>query len=192
MDETSGRTVRRLDARSLRALAHPLRVRILELLHDGPATATTLGDLLGESSGTTSWHLRQLAEHGLIVEDAKRGNRRERWWKLGQDRTQLRTVDFAGDPQTKGAMDIVLYEMAASGYQRVGNWIAEAADWPDDWQRAWDMSDFDLRLTPVELRELTKEVHAIVERYRRADRPGDETVLVQMQMFPRRGTTRPS
>jgi DNA-binding transcriptional ArsR family regulator len=190
MDEEP--TVRRIDARSLRALAHPLRVRILELLLDGPATATTLGELLGESSGTTSWHLRQLAEHGLIVEDTSRGNRRERWWKLGQDRMQLRTVDFVDDPRAKGAMDIVLYEMAASGYQRVGNWIAEAASWPDDWQRAWDMSDFDLRLTPVELRELTRELHAVVERYRRAGRPDDETVHVQMQMFPRRATARPS
>ena len=70
-----------LDARTLRAIAHPLRMRMLGILRtEGPATATSLAARLGESSGTTSWHLRQLAEHGFIEEDSERGNRRDRWW----------------------------------------------------------------------------------------------------------------
>ena len=73
----------RLDARSLRGLAHPLRVRLLGLLREhGPATASGLARTVGESSGVTSYHLRQLAEHGLVVEDeVPDASRRERWWR---------------------------------------------------------------------------------------------------------------
>ena len=72
---------RSLGAREVRALAHPLRLRMLESLHDGPATASMLARELGESSGATSYHLRALAAAGLIVEDLDRRKGRERWWK---------------------------------------------------------------------------------------------------------------
>ena len=56
---------RSLGAREVRALAHPLRLRMLESLQDGPATASMLARELGESSGATSYHLRALAAAGL-------------------------------------------------------------------------------------------------------------------------------
>ena len=57
--------------RAIRALSHPLRVRLLDLLRfDGPSTATLLARRVGESSGATSYHLRQLARHGFIEEDS--------------------------------------------------------------------------------------------------------------------------
>lgn len=62
--------LRKLDAHSLRGLAHPLRIRLLgDLRLHGPATASQLAERLGESSGATSYHLRQLAAYGF-VEDA--------------------------------------------------------------------------------------------------------------------------
>src|SRR6187402_628900 len=73
---------RKLETDQLRALAHPLRIRILdELSMYGPLTASGLGERLGESSGATSYHLRQLEKHGLVREDTTRGNARERWWE---------------------------------------------------------------------------------------------------------------
>jgi len=73
---------RSLDMTSLRALAHPLRVRMLDVLSTyGPQTASGLAERLGESSGSTSYHLRQLAQHDFIREVADRGNARERWWE---------------------------------------------------------------------------------------------------------------
>ena len=67
---------------ALRALAHPLRIRILDLLPTrGPLTASKLGELVGESSGSTSYHLRQLAKHGLVREVEGKGTARERWWE---------------------------------------------------------------------------------------------------------------
>ena len=60
---------RSVTAREVRALAHPLRLRMLECLLDGgPATASMLARELGESSGATSYHLRILAKYGFIEE----------------------------------------------------------------------------------------------------------------------------
>ena len=59
------------DATALKALTHPLRLRMLGMLRiDGPATATGLAERLGLNSGATSYHLRQLAQHGFIEEAA--------------------------------------------------------------------------------------------------------------------------
>ena len=72
-----------LGAAALRAAsAHPLRVRILdELSAYGPLTATGLATRVNESSGVTSYHLRQLEKHGLVREVTGRGTARERWWE---------------------------------------------------------------------------------------------------------------
>src|SRR5699024_12617759 len=80
MDEETPRRVHQLDQGALRALAHPLRVTIYDILSQrGPQTASTLAELTGESTGSTSYHLRALAKHGLIVEATGSGRGRERW-----------------------------------------------------------------------------------------------------------------
>ena len=71
------------DIEELRALAHPMRQRILRRLHQtGPATSTTLARDLGENSGIMSYHLRLLAEHDFVREVTGRGQGRERWWQV--------------------------------------------------------------------------------------------------------------
>ena len=66
----------------LKALSHPVRLRMLGLLRaEGPATATALAARLGLNSGATSYHLRQLAAHGFVEDDASRGNGRDPWWR---------------------------------------------------------------------------------------------------------------
>ncbi len=79
MTETS--PYRRLtDARELTALAHPVRLGIIELLSvNGPMTATELGESLGESPANCSWHLRKLAEHDFVEEAGGTGGRRRPW-----------------------------------------------------------------------------------------------------------------
>ncbi|MGO4429962.1 ArsR/SmtB family transcription factor, partial [Streptomyces sp. MCAF7] len=105
--------VRVLDARSLRGLAHPLRMRLLGALREyGPATASQLADRLGESSGATSYHLRQLAAHGFVEDDPERGKGRERWWKSAQSGTRVDSEELLrdADPSVHGAMSTLLYE----------------------------------------------------------------------------------
>jgi DNA-binding transcriptional ArsR family regulator len=81
-DEPAIRGDRDLDLVALRALAHPLRVEILDTLSTyGSFTASGLAERLGESSGATSYHLRQLEKHGFVREVEGKGTSRERWWE---------------------------------------------------------------------------------------------------------------
>ncbi|MEV0380000.1 helix-turn-helix domain-containing protein [Nonomuraea sp. NPDC050643] len=74
------------DPERLKALAHPMRRRMLSHLGaHGPATSTTLGELLGAKTGTTSYHLRQLEKYGFIEEIPERSSGRERWWRRRAD-----------------------------------------------------------------------------------------------------------
>lgn len=177
-----------VDARTLRAIAHPLRMRMLGLLRlEGPATATSLAARLGESSGTTSWHLRQLAEHGFIEEDTEQGNRRDRWWRAVHQFTRVRSENFLDDPSDTGALATFLFEAAAIYYRNATNFVAQLQSWGREWVEAADMSDRQLSLTPPELAELRKELHDVVARYDREPEPGDAVVTVQLELFPRSG-----
>ncbi len=95
---------RSLGAREVRALAHPLRLRMLESLSDGPATASMLARELGESSGATSYHLRALGAAGLIVEDLDRRKGRERWWNREPKTVGLISPAPAEDPEYDAAV----------------------------------------------------------------------------------------
>jgi DNA-binding transcriptional ArsR family regulator len=192
MDEGPPRRVRPLDARSLRALAHPLRLRLLGLLTaDGPATATGLAARVGESSGTTSWHLRLLAEQGLIEEVPERGNRRERWWRSAQDRTQVDWAEVSGGTEDSEAMRLYLHEVLAADFHRASTFVTGIGEWPAAWRRASNISNIRLRLTADELRGLNRQIVALLDRYDRRERPGDESVVVQWQSFPRRSDPTP-
>ena len=107
--EDEGTAPRSLDARSLRGLAHPLRVEILSLLSlEGPATSTTLAERLGVRTGTTSWHLQKLAEHGFITEMPERGNQRDRWWRLAAEDWSMDASEFMDDPELGDSAIVVL------------------------------------------------------------------------------------
>lgn len=181
---------RRLDARSLRGLAHPLRMNLLELLSlDGPATATGLAERLGENTGTVSWHLRHLAEHGFIEEETGRGTKRERWWRRADAANELNTADFRDDPGTRGALSVYLHELLQQYFSRVATYIAE--DWDDRWRSAGTLSDrSDLRMTPEQLKALNTELMAVIARHTPApdDEPAPDAlpVVVQLQSFPRK------
>ncbi|GLK13303.1 helix-turn-helix domain-containing protein [Streptosporangium carneum] len=80
-----------LDPGRLKALAHPMRRLMLRHLSvHGPATSTTLGELLDAKTGTTSYHLRQLEKHGFIEEIPERSTGRERWWRRADGPRDMR------------------------------------------------------------------------------------------------------
>ncbi|MFD8864722.1 ArsR/SmtB family transcription factor [Streptomyces sp. NPDC059590] len=184
--------VRVLDARSLRGLAHPLRIRLLEALRAyGPATASQLADRLGESSGATSYHLRQLAAHGFVKDDPERGKGRERWWKAAQRGTRVNSEDLLrdADPSVRGAMNTLLYEHATGHGQELSTWLGTWRDWPEEWRRAWDISDFAIRLTPELAAELRDKLHEVIEGYREnevgQDVENSARFRVHLHAFPR-------
>ncbi|WP_438488784.1 helix-turn-helix domain-containing protein [Streptomyces sp. S186] len=186
------RPTRRMDARSLRGLAHPLRMRILELLTlDGPDTATGLSRRLGENTGTVSWHLRHLADHDFIEEETGRGTRRERWWRAVAVSRRLDTTDFRDDPDVRGPLSVYVHEIVQQHFNRVVDYLAE--DWAPEWRDAGAVAQWhDLALTPDQLAALNEELALVVERYRGVATETEEgaaaaqPVIVQLQSFPRR------
>ncbi|WP_344440970.1 helix-turn-helix domain-containing protein [Kitasatospora nipponensis] len=184
--------VHSLDARSLRGLAHPLRMRLLAALREhGPATATKLAARLGESSASVSYHLRQLGAHGFIAEVPERGTTRERWWRAEHRGHRFdRLEDFleSPDPEVRGAMGVFLNEVAAVHARELDGWLADSSEWSQEWRRSWDLSDFTLRLTPELARELVGRAHELVQSYR--DRAADDEaqavpVRIHLHAFPR-------
>ncbi|GAB2726428.1 ArsR/SmtB family transcription factor [Kitasatospora kifunensis] len=182
---TGSRTV---DPRSLRALAHPLRMRILDLLSDhGPSTSAKLAAQLGENTGTVSWHLRHLAEHGYIEEEEGRGTKRERWWRRKDRTLVLNTRDLQNDRQTREAMEVYQQHYLERTFQRA----ARALSVPPtgDWIGAGNMSDWgDVRMTPDQLRALGVELLAVIKRHvpdpDAPVPPGAQPVLIQFQALP--------
>src|SRR5580700_9040011 len=87
------------DARTMRALAHPVRIALIEaLMLGGAMTATEAGERIGESPTTCSFHLRQLAKYGF-VEEAGGGKGRSRPWRLAT--LAMQSANVHDDPETE-------------------------------------------------------------------------------------------
>jgi len=187
-----------LDAGGLRALAHPVRVRLVGLLRKyGPSTATRLAERLGVNSGTASYHLRQLGAAGFVEEDAERGNARERWWRSVHRMTEFNDRDLADrEPEATLAY---LQSVAATYTLRTQQTLNELQTMSSAWRGTFDMSDWALRLTPEEAVALRHELRAVIARYRRdtpegaASAPeGAERVAVVTHLLPELDTPAPS
>jgi DNA-binding transcriptional ArsR family regulator len=156
--------VKRLtDPKALRALAHPIRLELLGLLRrQGPLTATKAAELLGESSGSTSFHLRQLAKYGL-VEEAGGGEGRERPWRA----TAMFTgwPDVADSPELAAASGLLNTVIAERYFEQLMRWLESRGSEPDGWQEAAHFGDTLLWVTEEELRELAQEEQARMDRY---------------------------
>ncbi|UNX55937.1 helix-turn-helix domain-containing protein [Georgenia sp. TF02-10] len=176
----------RLDAKALRVLAHPLRTRLLGALRlDGPATATALARRLGTNTGATSYHLRQLAAVGLVVETGG-GTGRERWWRAVHEMHSFHLTDVAGDPDAEAATEWLKDEYFRQFTERAAAWHAVAHEWPLPWRDVAGVSDLAVTLPPDRLAALQAEVVALVERYRAEDpaAPGARRVFVYLHTYP--------
>jgi DNA-binding transcriptional ArsR family regulator len=175
-----------LDPGALRALAHPLRVRMLGLLTvHGPATSAQLARQLAVRSGSTSWHLAKLAEHGLIEELPDRGTKRERWWRATAPGWSVDAASYLDDPATRTETTTLLAAVLADQLRRAQQFLVE--DWDARWRGAFVLeSSRPLRLDPDALAALRDEVREVLARYAATPSaaPTAETVLVQVQGFP--------
>jgi DNA-binding transcriptional ArsR family regulator len=179
-----------LDAKGLRALAHPVRLQLVGLLRKhGPSTATRLAERLGVNSGTASYHLRQLGAAGFVEEDAERGNARERWWRSVHRTTWFDDPDLT-EREPEAAL-AYLQAAAAIHARRTQRTLEELQTMPCAWRDTFDMSDWALRLTPEETTALQRELQDVIARYRRdapetaAEAPeGAERVAVIAHLLP--------
>ena len=159
------------DARAMRALAHPLRVALLEVIRrDGEITASQAADLLGESPGNMSWHLHTLARYGF-VEEAGGGRGRSRPWRVTSTSQTFQTG--TSDPETSAAGEALERTFIERTYNQMREWWSRRLTYPVKWRRAAFVTDTVRYLTPAELVEVMGEIQAIYDRY--ADREEKET-----------------
>lgn len=185
-----------LDTRRLKALAHPLRMRLLEFLRTyGPATATELARRAGETtSGTTSWHLRRLAEHGLVREVAEQHNGRERRWEAAHQRTSFDTATMLA-PGNRVASVEFLHHVLDVQVQWIRAWLAQMYTEDRAWVDAFAFHDRLLRLTPERLAALSAELRRVLDAYQdeaEEDAADARQVAVVLHAFPRVDELSPS
>ncbi|MEO3745863.1 helix-turn-helix domain-containing protein [Plantactinospora sp. B5E13] len=193
-----------LDTAQIRVLAHPLRARLLATLRsEGPATATRLAQELGTNTGATSYHLRQLADAGLVEEEAERGTGRQRWWRAAHQVSHWRNSDFDQHPDARAAADWLFRYALRVHADQTERWLENQHDFPTEWRDTAGFSDFLFRLTPGQFRQLSDELHAVLDRYRHSlvsmdpdnlaekdgtgEPNGTERVLLYLHAFPVRG-----
>jgi hypothetical protein len=145
---------------------------------------------LDESTGATSYHLRQLAEFGFITEDTAHGSKRERWWRAAHPMTHFDEGEMSRNPETALLGAEFLRAVAGAGASRMLRWIDTLPTAPDEWAQVGTLSDWALRLTPQQARELNRELQTVIERYpafdlEDAEVEGTTFVAMQIQLLPR-------
>lgn len=191
---TRRRTRRITEVGTLKAFAHPLRLKIYGTLRvTGPTTASQVAAQVDEAVSLVSYHLRKLAEHGLIEEaGAQSGDARERWWRAAQDNLSFRHEDFKDTPEGAAVHTSVLRTLIAQRHEQYETYLDQQAAWGEEWRLAADQSDFLARLNPAELTRLNAEIHALIKTYEEqgkaaeatGDTEGRENVALHLASFP--------
>ncbi len=190
------------DARAVRVLAHPLRSRLLGALRlHGPSTATELAKRLGTNSGATSYHLRRLADVGLIDDDpdddpgddpaldaasSPRRNRRERRWRTSPQRHQLRRCDVAHDEDAATALAWLERDYVRHFAERAERWLDASSDWPATWVDELGLSDSLALVDLDQLLALRGELQSVLRKFARLGQgnPKARRIAVYTCMFP--------
>lgn len=176
----------RLDAAALKVLAHPLRARLLSCLRkDGPSTATSLATQLGTNTGATSYHLRKLEDVGLVT-DTGEGTGRRRLWRASTESHEWAPSDFEGDEDAETALSWLTRDYSRHLGERFERWIDVAPDWPPAWRDALGMNDVSIIATAEQVRAMTDDLLAVVEKYRRAGQgnPAARRVATYLVTYP--------
>lgn len=149
------------DPKAMRALAHPLRIQLLEMvIARGQATATELAEALGESPSNCSFHLRKLAEFGYLQRADDAAGREKPW--CAPDPEQ----DITPDP---GDSDAISAGIAVGAAMREWDMARmQAADGrknPEPWRGATFQRGATLIVTPDEARAISQSLGDILEPY---------------------------
>jgi len=148
------------DPVAMRALTHPVRIALIEaLLADGAMTATEVGEQIGESATTCSFHLRQLAKYGF-VEEAGGGRGRARPWRMTSTGVEL--AGSYDDPGAQVAARTLLRLMRDRQLARYRTWLETRSAYPKSWQRAAGDVEYLSFLTADELRQLKEDLQELL------------------------------
>jgi len=150
------------DPERIRALAHPVRIALLDYLNDvTEATATQCAEAVGESPASCSFHLRTLEKYGYIERAERRG--REKPWRV-------RTADFdmRPDPEVPGSLPAV-QAVASMGLEseflRATDWFSRIDRESDEWVQATTFTRSAFWATVEELAQLSRDVQELTSRF---------------------------
>lgn len=169
-----------LDARGMRALAHPVRLALLtQLQRSGPSTATRLAPLVSASPSVASWHLRHLADHGLVRdatdEESAREHGRERWWAAVSRGFRFAAAEEGDDTDGWEAATALTRVMEAVEGDLVQTWREEAEPHLEpEWRRLSGRASTRILATAPELADLDRAIEELLAPYvLRKDAPAD-------------------
>jgi DNA-binding transcriptional ArsR family regulator len=159
------------DPLAMRALAHPLRLRLLEeLTLRGPLTATRCADLVGESPSSCSFHLRTLAKYGF-VEEADGGRGRQRPWRITPEVQEIREEELSAEGRIAAGAFLEL--LRERDVQRLRAWTSTRMHYPARWRSAAKEMRLSVYLTADELTGFGEAVAAALAPYVDRDTTGD-------------------
>jgi DNA-binding transcriptional ArsR family regulator len=187
---THERDLRVVDLDSLKGLAHPLRVQILDVLSTyGNFTASGLADRLGESSGATSYHLRQLERHGFVREVEGKGIGRERWWERVPGGIRLSDRDLADTPAVRASSSLVLRQWERNRSQQLSEFVEHGWDeLADAWTDVSALNTINVRLTVDQLAEVSaafaRFAEEYIDKFLGQNLPGSRPVQIHFNAFP--------
>ncbi|MEE1741106.1 helix-turn-helix domain-containing protein [Streptomyces sp. BE147] len=190
----SNETRRVSDLATLKAFGHPLRMKLYRALYiERSATASQLAEQVDEAVSLVSYHLRKLADHGLIEEAEQQGaDGRERWWRPASHGLTFHDEDFRDAPEkaaTHSAIGRLSFDQHIELYRR---YLDSYRSWSPEWRSASFSSEFLGRLTAEELASLSHEMHTLIRRYEdegraredSGDTEGRENVALHIYGFP--------
>jgi DNA-binding transcriptional ArsR family regulator len=171
--------------RSIRALAHPARLAIIDALATGEElTATQCAELTGLSPSATAYHLKLLERYGFAETAPPRPDRRERPWRAaGRPITvDLDTSTPAGASAAAAVAAAYIDATRAVAVEFTEAGPAEPAEWRDA-----VLTNVDLWLTVEEFQHMAEELDAVLKPYRGRARPaGGRRVRVMNVVVPHR------
>lgn len=170
------------DPIAIRALAHPIRLKLRDLLDlRGPLTAAAAARELGISQALASHHLRQLAKY-RFVERAAAPDGRERPWRITE--TSVSWLGAERTDQGAAAADLLERLLAEQAVRHLEDWQRRRAGWAPGWREHTGLSQNLLELTAEEMRELGMAIERLIEPYTKARRrPGPDTIPVDLTVI---------
>lgn len=163
MDETKPRGISTTDPDRIRALAHPVRLDLIELIDElGEATATQCAERLGETVANCSFHLRVLAKAGFIEPAPARG--REKPWRPAAEGGRRMSIE-PGNPASRLAVAEVASLSMVREVERVRSFIQQQPDPPPGWEDTVTVTTHGFWATADELREVVDQLATLTDRF---------------------------
>ncbi|MEV6526648.1 winged helix-turn-helix domain-containing protein [Longispora sp. NPDC051575] len=169
------------DPKVMRALAHPARLAILTRLHQhGPTTATECAEVTGLSPSATSYHLRALADYGLIEKAESRGDGRETVWQSKSTHMHV----HQDTPESRTAGRHLLKAWLARQDQALYDWMDQEQEQSEDWRDVVRVDNVRVTVNPERLVELMERVHVLLEEYRDTGDDNARKVSISLRAVP--------